>query len=398
MKQSIKLFTVFSLVALFLCQFCSASSVPTSSVSSDIAQSQYQTLMCSFGFDGSVDDIIYPDNYGGSYIDSDGIFVVTKTSSQTSRGADFAQCLSASGSYIVKTVSFSYNELASLKSSIDETYMHFQDNPSLFSEDQAELLNSITSFYISQKENCVVVGISSLDNGKTTTFYDMFGSSPAYILTEGAQTTTTASLKPGGGITSPAGSLSIGWPVYFYDDDDNVCKGFVSAGHAYDIGDSATINGVTVGVCVNSAFSGKNDAALIKITNPSYNVSDTVSTSGHTLSNTKYLLVSEGTTVYKVGSTSGYRTGTVTSTSGTVTYSDEGVTITDVLVTDAMNLGGDSGCVVYCKNNGKYYAVGSASGSRYSRDSLTESTFIECYVSQVLNAVQGLDCSYLPLS
>lgn len=102
--------------------------------------------------------------------------------------------------------------------------------------------------------------------------------------------------------------------------------------------------------------------------------------------------------MYKVGSTSGYRTGTVTSTSGTVTYSDEGVTITDVLVTDAMNLGGDSGCVVYCKNNGKYYAVGSASGSSYSRDSLTESTFIECYVSQVLNAVQGLDCSYLPLS
>ena len=100
MKQSIKLFTVFSLVALFLCQFCSASSVPTSSVSSDIAQSQYQTLMCSFGFDGSVDDIIYPDNYGGSYIDSDGIFVVTKTGSQTSRGADFAQCLSASGSYV----------------------------------------------------------------------------------------------------------------------------------------------------------------------------------------------------------------------------------------------------------------------------------------------------------
>ena len=99
----------------------------------------------------------------------------------------------------------------------------------------------------------------------------------------------------------------------------------------------------------------------------------------------------QGTTVYKVGSTSGYRT-------GTVTYSDEGVTITDVLVTDAMNLGGDSGCVVYCKNNGKYYAVGSASGSRYSGDSLTESTFIECYVSQVLNAVQGLDCSYLPLS
>lgn len=123
MKQSIKLFTVFSLVALFLCQFCSASSVPTSSVSSDIAQSQYQTLMCSFGFDGSVDDIIYPDNYGGSYIDSDGIFVVTKTGSQTSRGADFAQCLSASGSYIVKTVECYVSQVLNAVQGLDCSYL-----------------------------------------------------------------------------------------------------------------------------------------------------------------------------------------------------------------------------------------------------------------------------------
>ena len=188
---------------------------------------------------------------------------------------------------------------------------------------------------------------------------------------------------------------------YFYDDNDNVCTGFVSAGHAYESGDHATINGVTVGVCVDSLFSGRNDAALIKITNSNYSMSNVVDVSGHTLSSTRYLLVSEGATVYKVGDTSNYRTGTVTSTNGTVTYwlSDtESVTINDVLVTDAMNLGGDSGGVVYCKNGGNYYAIGTASGSKHSTNRLTESTFIECYVSQMLNAVQDLDCSYLPLS
>lgn len=142
----------------------------------------------------------------------------------------------------------------------------------------------------------------------------MFGASDAYMLIEGLHTTTTASLKPGGDIVSPAGPLSIGWPVYFYDENDNVCRGFVSAGHAYSTGDSATLNGMTIGVCVDSAFSGRNDAALIKITNSNYSMSDVVDVSNHTLSNDKYMLVSEGSTIYKVGSTSGYRSGTVTST------------------------------------------------------------------------------------
>ena len=191
----------------------------------------------------------------------------TNSISSSSRGGNFASVLNEAGSFILDTVSYSYNELNSLKSEIDDACLSFQSNPSAFSDDQANLLNSISFFYISQKDNSIIVGITDLNDSKRNSFLDMFGASDAYMLIEGLHTTTTASLKPGGDIVSPAGPLSIGWPVYFYDENDNVCRGFVSAGHAYSTGDSATLNGMTIGVCVDSAFSGRNDAALIKITN-----------------------------------------------------------------------------------------------------------------------------------
>ena len=354
------------------------SSNYASSNSSAVAQSQYEMLMDSFGFDSSLSDIVYPSNYGGAYINSEGALVVMQTNSisSSSRGGNFASVLNEAGSFILDTVSYSYNELNSLKSEIDDACLSFQSNPSAFSDDQANLLNSISFFYISQKDNSIIVGITDLNDSKRNSFLDMFGASDAYMLIEGLHTTTTASLKPGGDIVSPAGPLSIGWPVYFYDENDNVCRGFVSA------------------------FSGRNDAALIKITNSNYSMSDVVNVSNHTLSNDKYMLLSEGSTIYKVGSTSGYRSGTVTSTNGSVTYriNNQPLTISNVLVTDAMNLGGDSGGIVYCKSGSNYYAIGTASGSKHSTNNLTEDTFIECYVSQMIYAIQPLDCSYLPLS
>lgn len=249
-------------------------------------------LMDSFGFDSSLSDIVYPSNYGGAYINSEGALVVMQTNSisSSSRGGNFASVLNEAGSFILDTVSYSYNELNSLKSEIDDACLSFQSNPSAFSDDQANLLNSISFFYISQKDNSIIVGITDLNDSKRNSFLDMFGASDAYMLIEGLHTTTTASLKPGGDIVSPAGPLSIGWPVYFYDENDNVCRGFVSAGHAYSTGDSATLNGMTIGVCVDSAFSGRNDAALIKITNSNYSMSDVVNVSNHTLSNDKYML------------------------------------------------------------------------------------------------------------
>lgn len=161
------------------------SSNYASSNSSAVAQSQYEMLMDSFGFDSSLSDIVYPSNYGGAYINSEGALVVMQTNSisSSSRGGNFASVLNEAGSFILDTVSYSYNELNSLKSEIDDACLSFQSNPSAFSDDQANLLNSISFFYISQKDNSIIVGITDLNDSKRNSFLDMFGASDAYMLT-----------------------------------------------------------------------------------------------------------------------------------------------------------------------------------------------------------------------
>lgn len=134
------------------------SSNYASSNSSAVAQSQYEMLMDSFGFDSSLSDIVYPSNYGGAYINSEGALVVMQTNSisSSSRGGNFASVLNEAGSFILDTVSYSYNELNSLKSEIDDACLSFQSNPSAFSDDQANLLNSI---FVSVEHRRVLLSI-----------------------------------------------------------------------------------------------------------------------------------------------------------------------------------------------------------------------------------------------
>lgn len=253
----------FLLAALFLCQIAAAATQQEQSVLYDVAcersQEQYQNLMSSFGFEDSLLDIVYPDNYGGAYIDDNGTLVVLSTDDVSSRGNSKIES-ALSGSYVVDTVEHSYNELIALKEAIDSAYDDFLSEETTYTghtSDESSVLNSITFFYISQKDNSVVIGISDLSDEKIDEFYNLFGFSSAYMFIEGGKTTTTTSLNPGGSITCPDGGLSIGWPVYFYDDDDTVCKGFVSAGHAFNRGDDATLNGKTIGVCGLHVFWSK---------------------------------------------------------------------------------------------------------------------------------------------
>lgn len=83
-----------SLSAIFCLVIMLSLSVPVSSAfdssnyassnSSAVAQSQYEMLMDSFGFDSSLSDIVYPSNYGGAYINSEGALVVMQTNSISS--------------------------------------------------------------------------------------------------------------------------------------------------------------------------------------------------------------------------------------------------------------------------------------------------------------------------
>lgn len=86
------------------------SSNYASSNSSAVAQSQYEMLMDSFGFDSSLSDIVYPSNYGGAYINSEGALVVMQTNSisSSSRGGNFASVLNEKSSPHFDDVPSSY--------------------------------------------------------------------------------------------------------------------------------------------------------------------------------------------------------------------------------------------------------------------------------------------------
>ena len=103
------------------------SSNYASSNSSAVAQSQYEMLMDSFGFDSSLSDIVYPSNYGGAYINSEGALVVMQTNSisSSSRGGNFASVLNEAGSFTMNCCSVS-------TSALQKSSPHFDDVPSSY--------------------------------------------------------------------------------------------------------------------------------------------------------------------------------------------------------------------------------------------------------------------------
>lgn len=179
------------LTSLFFCQSLFAPNMLNQSNSFDDvyerSQEQYQRLMTSFGVEDS--DIAYPDDYGGAYINDDGVLVVMTTEPSIDQAANITNALSEP--YMIVTVEHSYHELTSLKENIDNTYEIFQTDKSIFTEDEISLLESIDHFYISQKNNSVIVGISDLSDEKIRCFNNLFGSSPAYTFIEGGHSVPT---------------------------------------------------------------------------------------------------------------------------------------------------------------------------------------------------------------
>lgn len=96
-----------------------------------------------------------------------------------------------------------------------------------------------------------------------------------------------------------------------------------------------------------------------------------------------------GDVIYKEGYSLGYQYGTVVSKSETMWVN--GIPISDALQTTIPNYLGDSGGVVYDKNE---KIVGTMSVSTYSSTTIfDESTFLYSYVCKVENELKSLGCS-----
>lgn len=123
---------------------------------------------------------------------------------------------------------------------------------------------------------------------------------------------------------------------------------------------------------------------MIRITNASYTPTNTIDVTGSTLSTTVSTPL-VGATIYKRGVTTGTTSGTVNSTSASVTMN--GVLVTDLIQATSSSGDiadfGDSGGVTY---NSSYYTVGIVTGGIINNHSIG-------YFSKATNILSAFNAS-----
>lgn len=336
-----------------------------------------------------------PGNYGGSYIDEDGNLVVCITGSAPEE-TSIASIHAVTGETNTQTelVQYSYNELYSGWNEISEIMLQLSSGIETtdYTPEQYSAAELISSVYIRETLNTVIVEIPDIDDAKINAVKEAFPDMPFLSFEEGYTTIATATAwKAGAGLfTSTGGGLSTGYPVYFTDSSGVKTYGFVTAGHGFSTGAYAYVSsgGSVLARCVSSQFSGSVDAAVMKITNSNYTMSTQTTYNSITLAKGGYLIPAEGGYVFKEGARTGLTAGNVISLNETA-YDGA---LTNMMRTSALNLGGDSGGVMYAISGSatERYVVGSMSGSNHSGTELTESSFNYSIVCKVGNAMNAL--------
>jgi len=361
------------------------------------ANAQYNRLISSICDESGA----YPSYYGGAFINEEGFLVVCVTEDKASTEVLDSICnFTDNPNIIIKIVEFSFSELKQVQDNITELmdYVHSEDNPI---DPQYEVIKSICSTYTDEEMNALVVQIRYISDDSILAFRRIFPDARFVNFAEGYYATTTASWNPGKVIYDVYGSyLTTGYPAYFTNSSGTRVLGFITAGHSFTSNinvyrANSTSSTYLLGSRFKYQLSGKVDAALIQITDSNYTMSFTTS-SGTTLASNMYSIPAQNSIVYKEGANTGLKVGFVKSTSASLYYDDLGITLSDMLKTDALNLHGDSGGVMYIFTSGVYSIVGSLSGSEVDTSidvDLTSASFLYSYAIKVGNTLSALSCS-----
>lgn len=172
-------------------------------------------------------------------------------------------------------------------------------------------------------------------------------------------------LKPGGYISNPTSSYSIGWRGWRINNAGNYTEGLVTAGHSNRVGDKAeTSGGHKFGKFVKRRFGGNLDASFVQRTSDSFDVSNTIKFSGSSLKAGYYVTgnLCPKQKVYKAGMKTGLTMGEIISPSCKAYYPevDGGsvITFSDYVNANYYSDRGDSGGLVYMDVNGAYVIAG----------------------------------------
>jgi hypothetical protein len=121
-----------------------------------VSNSYYEKLMASYP-DSKSGEKIYPDSYGGAFIDNAGNLVIYEAGSDSQRlkaSKEIEKTIGTSDFKIIPA-KYSYNELLKVMDTL---------NAKVFADTKSSIATNVLSFYLSDMENCIVVELK--DNGK----------------------------------------------------------------------------------------------------------------------------------------------------------------------------------------------------------------------------------------
>lgn len=335
----------------------------------------YDELMNSFPESYSTGKRTYPDYYGGSYINDNGQLVVYVTELEI---APITMNNTDSSVVSYQECEYSYNDLNAIMDVLNEYK---------FAHSESAIAKNFNYYALLDEQNRIEVQLDDCSENKIQEFKDNVYSSEAITFVKAEKPMELyASLCAGDRISSYASGTSYYTGSIGYRAKRNGKIGIVTAGHVIDANDSlyTGVGATVIGKCLTSYNSNGNyDDAFCEITNSSYSPSNTISGTSNALSTT----ISEpgvGTTVNKVGASSGHTSGKITSINATVSYSN-GKTLTNMTQVSLFSEGGDSG--------GIFYSYVSSSNTRYTLGILTGGNGTTTSYSKANNINAGLETS-----
>lgn len=313
----------------------------------------YEALNSSFVSTRSGNKI-YPENYGGNYLDKNGDFVVLIVEGQETKGLDYVP-----KGAVIKTCKYSYNELLNIL----ETLKCYKLT------DNREIYNNFLVFYIDDKLNRVIVELTDTSSSAKQAFRENVSNSDAIIFVK-ASTKTEFPVTPFNNSNceeieyipscaietraashpflagAPFGNVSIG---YRAKKDNKI--GLVTCGHSKSLGMTFKVDGKEIGKITAWMYQGTVDASFIEITNPDYEGSNQLyKYSGSTASGEISPEIKEygvGFTVNKIGKTTQRTWGEIYTTTGHIKKADETIEFYPMTGARYNADNGDSGGIVY---------------------------------------------------
>lgn len=309
-------------------------------------------------------EILYPDYYGGSYINEKGKLVVLVVG-DTAQYRSNILSRTRSNNFELIQCDYSYNKLLNVINNLN-SYFETQEGIKVFHD------LSINAFGLLDNKNRIFVNIRNLTSEKINKFKTHISDTTALLFQDGDYEgkAQTSELHPGDPLYTALNGINGGTIGYRVKSGSVV--GFVTCGHVVKritapVYYSDNMGRVQIGSCVKFINNGDMDAAFCQLTNTAYTISNQTAFGSQLSTSLRTLKV--GDDVCMDGRSTNHRTyGVVEATNISVSFKDnetggytplyKGLTQTDYECND-----GDSGGVVYSYD---YKTVGMHEGGAYS--------------------------------